>query len=98
MPIIKSAMKHMRSDRRKSVRNLAVRSELKTLYKRLSALAGQNPGEAKEKAQLLISKLDKAARSGTIPKGRANRKKARIARLLSSGKPPAPSKQTSKNA
>lgn len=90
MPTIKSAIKHTRSDPRKAERNLAVRSELKTLYKRLTLLVGHNQAEAKEKADLLISKLDKAARNGTIPKGRADRKKSRIAKMIASGKPVAP--------
>ena len=81
MPVIKSAMKHVRSDKRKFERNQTVRSELKTLYRKITTLAGENVEQAKEHVQLLISKLDKAAQRNIIPKQRADRKKARLASL-----------------
>jgi len=83
MPVIKSAMKHMRSDARKAERNQTVRSELKTLYKKIVSLIGENPEQAKAEAKLLASKLDKAAQRNIIPKQRAGRKKSRLAVLIS---------------
>lgn len=86
MPIAKSAIKRMRSDERKRTRNQSVRSELKTLYRKLTALVSQDFEKAKEEARQLASKLDKAARRGIIPKERASRKKSRLTALLAHAK------------
>lgn len=83
MPVIKSAIKRMRSDERKAERNQTVRSELKTLYKKIVSLVSENPEQAKSEAKLLVSKLDKAAEHNIIPKQRADRKKSRLAVLIS---------------
>lgn len=82
MPVIKSAIKRMRSDERKAERNQTVRSELKTLYKKIVTLVSENPEQAKAEAKLLVSKLDKAAERNIIPKQRASRKKSRLAVLI----------------
>lgn len=86
MPIIKSAIKHMRADERKRVHNQKVHSELKTLFKKVSHLATTNLEKAKEESRIFISKLDKAAQKGIIPKERANRKKSRLSAILAKGK------------
>lgn len=72
----------MRSDAKKAARNLAVVSELKTLKKKLLALSGE-PAKAKEFAQTVISRFDRAVTKGVIPRGRADRNKSRIAAFLS---------------
>ncbi len=82
MPITKSAIKRVRSDGRKHLRNQTVRSELKTLFKKVTALVTQDTAQAKEEAKLFVSKLDKAARKNIISKEKANRKKSRLAALL----------------
>ena len=87
MPITKSAIKRMRSDRRKYLRNQVVRSELKTILRKVTLLAEQNFEKAKEEARALTSRLDKAARKGIIPRTKASRRKSRLARLLAKHKP-----------
>ena len=87
MPITKSAIKHTRSDERKRVQNQMVRSELKTIYKKIASLVSQDAAKAKEQIRQLISKLDKAAKKGVISKQKANRKKSRLALLLAKSKP-----------
>mgnify|MGYP001618856543 CR=1 FL=1 len=82
MPIIKSAIKHTRSDERKHVRNQKVRSELKTLFRKITLLAAQDLAKAREEIRDLTSKLDKAAQKGIIHKRKADRKKSRLAGLL----------------
>ena len=82
MPNIQSAVKRMRSDLKKRLKNQTVLSELHTLYKKLAEEIQTDPKTAPEKARLLGSKLDKAVIHGILPHGRADRKKARIARLL----------------
>ena len=76
----------MRSDAKKHLTNQATLSELHTLYKKLVNQAAANLDEAKTHAKTLISKLDKAVVRGIIPHRRADRKKARIGRLLSAKK------------
>ena len=82
MPNMRSAAKRMKSDARKGERNQTVLSELHNRFKKLVPLVGENKELAKKQALVLISKLDKAASQGIIPSGRADRKKARIAKLL----------------
>lgn len=81
MPNIASAAKRMRSDAKKRAKNQAVLSELKTLSKKLSQLAS-NPEKAKTTAAELISRYDRAVSRGVIPRGRADRRKSRIAQFL----------------
>ena len=77
MPNIQSAMKRMRSDAKKAARNQAAVSELKTLSKKLAATS--EAAKAKEVARDLISCYDRAVSRGIIPRGRADRRKSRIA-------------------
>jgi len=77
MPNIKSAMKRIRSDKKKRERNQNIVSELKTMKKNLLKLQTE-PEKAKEHAAKMIKRFDQAAGKGIIPKGRANRNKSRI--------------------
>lgn len=81
MPNIKSAMKRMRSDAKKEARNQATLSQLKTLSKKLTQAATE-PAKAKEVALKLVSCYDKAVTNGAIPRGRADRRKSRIAHFV----------------
>lgn len=82
MANVHAAIKQIRKDARKRVRNQTILSELKTLWTNLVRLPKTESGKAESEAQHLISKWDRAVSRGVIPKGRADRKKARIARLL----------------
>ena len=82
MPNIASAAKRMRSDAKKRLANQITLSELHTLYRKLVALVEAKAEGTKELARELISKLDKAVSRGIIPHGRADRKKARIGKLI----------------
>lgn len=78
MPILKQAFKRMRADKKRQARNLGIKSELKTLSKKLTALLSSNKKEeAKTTARLYISMLDRAASKGIIHKKTASRKKSR---------------------
>ena len=77
MPNIKSAMKRIRSDKKKKERNQNMLSELKTMKKNLLKFQSE-PEKAKAHAAKMISRFDQAAGKGIIPKGRANRSKSRI--------------------
>ena len=82
MPNLASAAKRMRSDAKKRLTNQATLSELHSLSRKLTDQAKINLDAARKEARELISKLDKAVSRGIIPHGRADRKKARIAKLL----------------
>jgi len=83
MPITKSAIKRMRSNERKRLQNATISTSLKTLFKSFQkAVADQDVNTAKEKGRLVAREFDKAASKGVIPKGRADRKKTRIANAL----------------
>lgn len=83
MPILKSAFKRIRQNKKRRLRNLRIRSELKALSKKLNlALSSKKLDEAKARTAELISKLDKARSKGIIHKNTASRKKSRILRKL----------------
>ena len=82
MPNIKSAMKRMRSDAKKRAKNQAATSELHTLSRKLNQAVGE-PAKAKEIAAQLVSRYDRAVTRGVIPRGRADRRKSRIAKFVS---------------
>ena len=77
MPHHKSAVKRMRTAKRSRIVNSSVKSEIKTLLKRIQ----ETPAD-KEVARLTVSKIDRAVRKGVIPKSVANRRKSRLARMI----------------
>jgi len=77
MPRHKSAEKRVHTNLRDQKRNLAVKSELKTLLKRVL----QEPGN-KEVMRTVVSKLDRAVKKGVLPKSVADRRKSRLARMV----------------
>jgi small subunit ribosomal protein S20 len=88
MPNTKSAERRMRNSARKHVHNRSIASRLHSLEKKyLQSLEAGNPEEAAQAFRVVVSAWDKAAKSGTVPKARANRKKSRFAlRLAHPGK------------
>jgi len=83
MPITKSAIKRMRSNKKKHMRNQHVTTKLNTLFKTFGkSVAAHDLEKAQLQARTVIRENDKAASKGIIPKQRANRKKARIAKTL----------------
>ncbi len=81
MPNIQSAKKRMRSDAKKNAKNQAILSELHTLDQKMRKLTEES-AKAVQVAEELVSKLDKAVVKGVIPRGRADRKKSRIAHFV----------------
>ena len=83
MPIKHAALKQIRKDRRRQERNQAVRSELKTLTKRLVTLfKNQKLEEAKTLLQMVAKKFDRAASKGILHPNTAARYKSRLTRRL----------------
>lgn len=75
MPNIKSAIKRVRITKKRTERNKAYKSALKTFIK--NALNAQ--GEQKEKAiKVAVKKLDQAVSKGILHKNTAARKKSAL--------------------
>ncbi len=83
MPNTKSAERRMRNSARKQSRNRSTKSRLHTLERAYLQLLGAGKKEDASKAlSNLSSAFDKAAKSGTVHRSTANRKKSRLALRL----------------
>jgi small subunit ribosomal protein S20 len=79
MPIKHAALKQLRKDKKRQQRNQAVRSEIKTLTKRLlSLLKGQQFEAAETLLREVASKFDRAAAKHVIHPNTAARYKSRL--------------------
>lgn len=82
MPIIESAKKRVRTTEKKTARNRAVRSTLRTAIKRFEKAVQKGDVElAKEELVKAQSTIDKSAKKGVIHKNNAARKKARLSKM-----------------
>ena len=95
MPLIKSAIKKMRQDKVRTLRNRVKINALKKAIK----LVTTNPSN--ENLSKAFSSLDRAAKKGLIPKARADRKKSRLSKKFAvssttTTKPPKAKKTVSK--
>jgi len=80
MPNTKSAERRMRISARRTVRNRKAKTKLKSLQKKYAALVAEGKkDEATAVYRNLSSALDKAAKSGIIPKAAASRRRSRLA-------------------
>lgn len=79
MPIIKSAIKKMHQDKKRTARNRQVETNIKTLVKKMR----RNP--SKKLLLEVSSALDKASKTNLIHLNKASRLKSRLSKLL--GKP-----------
>ncbi|MBI3332529.1 MAG: 30S ribosomal protein S20 [Candidatus Omnitrophica bacterium] len=83
MPIIHSAEKRVRADRKRRQRNLQLASEMKTLTRKFLAFTEAAQAEqARSVFQSLIKRLDQAAGKQVIHRNTASRRKSRLARRL----------------
>jgi len=81
MANLKSSQKDVRRIARRTERNTAVRSRLKTLGKKYKQMAASNDEQVQSTAREYVSSLDKAVKSGVIHANKAAREKARAAKL-----------------
>ena len=80
MPIKHAALKQIRKDRLRQPRNQAIRSELKTLTKRMhTLLESQKLDEAATLLHLVAKRYDHAASKGVVHRNTAARYKSRLA-------------------
>lgn len=82
MPNIKSAMKRVKVNEKKNLRNRIVKSKVKTAIKKFEAEVAVNAANAGAQYSVTTSAIDKAAAKGILHKNAANRKKARLAKQL----------------
>ena len=79
MPNRRAAVKRLRVDKKRHLRNTKIRTELKKTIKKFQALlSAKNVAEAKALLGKVYSLLDKAAKKNIIHPNTANRKKARL--------------------
>jgi small subunit ribosomal protein S20 len=82
---IKSQIKRNRQTAKRTERNKAVRSELKTRTKNAAAAAAAGAEDAEQLARAAQKRIDSAAAKGVIHKNAAARRKSRLAKKLNQG-------------
>jgi len=83
MPRRKSSIKRTRADKKRHIKNLKVKQQLKKTLKQFQALlAAKNTQEAKTLLNKVFSQLDKAAKKRVIHPRTASRKKSRLSLRL----------------
>ena len=81
MPNIKSAIKRVKVNEKKHLRNRMVKSAMRTTVKKYESAVAAGSADAALLSQT-ASAIDKAVAKGVISKNAANREKARMAREL----------------
>lgn len=83
MPNIKSAAKRVEITKVRTLRNVKLKSALRTYIRRFEeAMAAAQAGEAKVKLQRALVAIDKAVTKGILHKNAAARKKSRLTKRL----------------
>lgn len=77
----KSAAKRARQNANRSLHNRSVLTQLRTLQKRTKAATKPDANQIRE----IISAIDKAAKRGIIHRNAANRRKARLNKMIATG-------------
>ncbi len=80
MPVIQSAKKALRRDRRRAVVNKSLKNKIKEVLKKTR----QNPN--KKNLDLSFKTLDRAAKKKIIHQNKASRLKSRLSKLLKTKK------------
>ncbi len=77
----KSAIKRIRQTERKTARNKAAKSQLRTRLKKFStAIAGEGGADASELLKPTLSLLDRSVSKGVLHRNKADRLKSRLAK------------------
>ena len=83
MPRRRTSLKKQRADKKKRLKNLSIKRELKKTIKKFQALLlVKNISEARSLIAKLYSQLDKAAKKRVIHPKTARRKKSRLMKRL----------------
>ena len=81
MPNIKSAIKRVKVNEKKNLRNRMVKSAMKTQLKKFETAISASEADAKI-LSVTQGAVDRAQAKGVLHKNAANRKKARLAKRL----------------
>jgi small subunit ribosomal protein S20 len=80
MPNLKTSIKDLRQTKRRTVFNNRLRNRIKKSEKRFQdSIKAENKDTAEKSLKQTYKVLDKAAKKNVIKKGRASRKKSRLA-------------------
>lgn len=82
MPNIKSAKKRVKVIETKTLRNKAIKSDLKTALKKADVAVAENAADKAEVVKAAIKKVDMACSKGVMHKNKASRKKSQLAKFL----------------
>ena len=82
MPNIQSAKKRVKVSEKKNLRNRMVKSGVKTSIRKFNEALGKDEAVVNAQYVATTSAIDKAVAKGIIHKNAANRKKARLARMI----------------
>ena len=80
MPNIKSAKKRVKVIETKTMRNKAIKSDLKTALKKADAAVAENADNKEEAVRVAIKKVNMARSKGIIHKNKAARKVSQLAK------------------
>jgi len=87
MPNTKSAERRVRSNERKRLHNRSIASSVRRVEKDLrNNLTAGKKEDASKALSGVLSALDKAVKSGVIPRATANRRKSRLTLALNRAK------------
>lgn len=79
MPRRRSAVKRLRVDKKRHLKNIKIKQQIKKTLKKFQALlSAKNVDEAKSLLRKVYSLLDKAAKKSVIHPNTVNRKKSRL--------------------
>lgn len=82
MANIKSQIKRNRQNEKRRVRNLGVRSEMRTRAKVATAAGEAGEDNAEESLRDALRSIDRAANKGIIHKNQAARRKSRLTKAM----------------
>ncbi len=82
MPNIKSAKKRVKVIETRTLRNKAMKSNLKTVLKKADAAIAENSADKEAAVKVAVKKLDQAAAKGLLHKNNVARKKSALVSKL----------------
>ena len=82
MPNIKSAKKRVKVIEKKTLRNKAIKSDLKTALKKADAAVADNASDKEQVVRAAIKKVDMACTKGILHKNNAASKKSQLAKMF----------------
>ncbi|MDO8669019.1 MAG: 30S ribosomal protein S20 [Candidatus Buchananbacteria bacterium] len=82
MPIKKSAMKALRQNKTRALRNLKVKRKVKELIKESTKLIEAKEKSAADKVKAAVKSIDKAVQNKVLKKNTGARRKSRLMKKL----------------